>query len=146
MEILRCAQDDSVTILLVVAAALVNAKNEILIAQRPTGKRLAGKWEFPGGKVEQGESPEAALAREIQEELGIDIAIADMEPFWFLSHDYRAEFGFHLLMPVYVCRKWQGTPETKEHAAIAWKRPDDMVNMPMIEADAELIARLKAAF
>ena len=131
------------TILLVVAAALVNPNHEVLLAQRPEGKRLAGKWEFPGGKVESGETPEAALARELQEELGIDVAPADMEPFWFLSHDYSQEFGFHLLMPVYVCRTWQGTPYPKEHAAIDWKHAKDMHELPMIEADAELIERLK---
>jgi 8-oxo-dGTP diphosphatase len=131
------------TILLVVAASLVNSDNEVLLAQRPEGKRLAGKWEFPGGKVESGETPEAALARELQEELGIDVATSDMEPFWFLSHDYIAEFGFHLLMPVYICRKWQGTPHPKEHKAIEWKRPNSMHELPMIEADAELIERLK---
>ena len=131
------------SILLVVAAALINADNEVLLAQRPEGKRLAGKWEFPGGKVESGETPEAALARELQEELGIDVATSDMEPFWFLSHDYVAEFGFHLLMPVYSCRTWQGTPYPKEHSAIEWKRPNSMHELPMIEADAELIERLK---
>lgn len=131
------------TILLVVAAALINADNEVLLAQRPEGKRLAGKWEFPGGKVESGETPEAALARELQEELGIDVATADMQPFWFLSHDYIQEFGFHLLMPVYSCRTWSGTPYPKEHKAITWKRPDSMHELPMIEADAELIERLK---
>ena len=130
-------------ILLVVAAALVNPNNEVLLAQRPVGKRLAGKWEFPGGKIEQGESPEIALARELQEELCIDVALGQFEPFWFLSHDYVAEFGFHLLMPVYLCRTWQGTPYAKEHTAIAWKRPQDMHQLPMIEADAELIERLK---
>jgi 8-oxo-dGTP diphosphatase len=131
------------SILLVVAAALINAENEVLLAQRPEGKRLAGKWEFPGGKVESGETPEAALARELQEEIGIDVATSDMEPFWFLSHDYVAEFGFHLLMPVYSCRRWQGTPHPKEHKAIVWKRPNSMRELPMIEADAELIERLK---
>src|ERR1700760_3486029 len=97
-------------ILLVVAAAIINPHNEVLLAQRPPGKRLAGKWEFPGGKVEQGETPEAALARELHEELGIHVKPQAMEPFWFLSHDYLAEFGFHLLMPVYLCRSWQGAP------------------------------------
>ena len=135
----------SMTILLVVAAALVNSHNEVLLAERPPGKRLAGKWEFPGGKVEAGETPELALARELREELGIDVAPAGMEPFWFLSHDYQSEFGFHLLMPVYICRTWQGTPHPKEHTAIAWKTPQHMHQLPMIEADAELIERLKDA-
>ena len=131
-------------ILLVVAAALINSQGEILLAQRPEGKRLAGKWEFPGGKVEAGETPEAALVREMKEELGITIAPKDLEPFWFLSHDYVAEFGFHLLMPVYLCRRWQGTPQALEHAALAWKKAAHMHELPMIEADAELIERLKA--
>ena len=131
--------------LLVVAAALVNSNIEVLLAQRPVGKRLAGKWEFPGGKVETDESPEAALARELCEELGITVDTKDLEPFWFLSHDYSAEFQFHLLMPVYLCRSWQGEPQPKEHAAIAWKRPESMHALPMIEADAELVERLKAA-
>ena len=130
-------------ILLVVAAALVNDRGEVLLAKRPEGKRLAGKWEFPGGKVEAHESPEAALARELHEELGIVVAPKDFEPFWFLSHDYGAQFGFHLLMPVYLCRKWQGEPKALEHAALAWTLPKNMQQLPMIEADAELVERLK---
>ena len=129
--------------LLVVAAALVNPQNEVLLAQRPEGKRLAGKWEFPGGKVEKDESPESALVRELHEELGIEVKATDLEPFWFLSHDYVAQFGFHLLMPVYILRRWQGTPQDLEHAGIAWKRPAAMHDLPMIEADAELVERLK---
>jgi len=129
--------------LLVVAAALVNPQNEVLLAQRPEGKRLAGKWEFPGGKVEEGESPEAALVRELHEELGITVAPADLEPFWFLSHDYATQFDFHLLMPVYLCRTWQGTAQALEHSALAWKSPAHMHELPMIEADAELVERLK---
>lgn len=133
------------SILLVVAAALVNDRNEVLLAQRPPGKRLAGRWEFPGGKVEKNESPENALARELQEELDITVAPGDMEPFWFLSHDYMRDFQFHLLMPVYLCRRWEGTPRAVEHTAILWKHPKDMRDIPMIEADAELVDRLKAA-
>lgn len=129
--------------LLVVAAALVNARDEVLLAERPVGKRLAGKWEFPGGKVEKDESPEAALARELKEELDVVVAQEDMEPFWFLSHDYVAEFGFHLLMPVYLVRRWQGEAKAMEHAAIHWAKPADMHTRPMIEADAELVERLK---
>lgn len=132
--------------LLVAAAALVNPQNEVLLAQRPKGKRLAGRWEFPGGKVEAEESPEAALVRELAEELGITVNPQDLEPFWFLSHDYVAEFGFHLLMPVYIVRRWKGVPEALEHAAITWKRADKMHELPLIEADAELVARLKDAF
>ena len=130
--------------LLVVAAALINEKNEVLLAQRPEGKRLAGKWEFPGGKVEEGESPEVALARELKEELGIDVAPHDLEPFWFLSHAYP-EFGFHLVMPVYTLRKWKGEVAALEHAAVTWKTPNGMHELPMIEADAELVLKLKEA-
>lgn len=128
--------------LLVVAAALVNEYNEVLVAQRPEGKRLAGSWEFPGGKVEENESPEHALARELHEELGINVAPDALEPFWFLSHDYMEEYGFHLIMPVYLCRQWSGQPEALEHAEIIWKHPSQMHELDMIEADAELIARL----
>ncbi|MDE3016818.1 MAG: (deoxy)nucleoside triphosphate pyrophosphohydrolase [Pseudomonadota bacterium] len=130
-------------ILLVVAAAIINPHNEILLAQRPKGKRLAGKWEFPGGKVEADESPEAALIRELHEELGIVVGVDALEPFWFLSHDYATEFGFHLLMPVYLCRKWQGTPEAKEHAALCWRHASEMHALDMIEADEALVERLK---
>jgi len=131
-----------VKILLVVAAVIINDKGEILLAQRPEGKRLAGKWEFAGGKVEDGESPEAALVRELNEELGIEIEQENLENFWFLSHRYP-EFGFHLLMPVYICRKWQGTPQALEHSAICWVLPDEMHKLDMIEADNELVQRLQ---
>lgn len=129
-------------ILLVVAAVIINPQGEILLAQRPEGKRLAGKWEFAGGKVEEGESPESALVRELREELGIEIAPENLENFWFLSHPYP-EFDFHLLMPVYICRKWQGTPQALEHAAICWTLPADMHKLDMIEADNELVQRLQ---
>ena len=130
--------------LLVVAAALINEKNEVLLAQRPEGKRLAGKWEFPGGKVEEGETPEAALARELHEELGIIVAPHDLEPFWFLSHSYP-QFDFHLVMPVYTLRIWKGEVRALEHAAVTWKTPNAMHELPMIEADAELVLKLKEA-
>lgn len=131
--------------LLVVAAALVNKQGEILLAQRPEGKRLAGCWEFPGGKVEKHESPEEALIREIREELDIAIAPEDCEPFWFLSHDYVEEFGFHLLMPVYLIRRWQRTPRAVEHKAICWKHPAAMHELGMIEADMGLVEKLITA-
>lgn len=130
-------------ILLVVAAALVNSQGEVLLAKRPEGKRLAGKWEFAGGKVEEGETPESALARELREELGIEALPEDLDNFWFLSHPYP-EFSFHLLMPVYICRKWKGTPQPLEHADLCWARPGDMYKLDMIEADAELVERLRA--
>jgi len=136
-------QNSKLKILLVVAAALVNDANEVLLAQRPEGKRLAGKWEFPGGKIEDNESPEAALCRELHEELGIVVDPKKLEPYWFLSHDYVAEFGFHLLMPVYLCRHWQGEPKALEHMAICWMAAANMHTLPMIEADAGLVERLK---
>lgn len=123
------------------AAVIVNSAGEVLLAQRPQGKRLAGKWEFAGGKVEEGEAPEIALARELQEELGITVLPEDFEPFWFLSHPYP-EFDFHLLMPVYICKKWQGEPQALEHSALCWKLPQDMHELDMIEADAELVKKL----
>lgn len=129
-------------ILLVVAAALVNDDNEILLAQRPEGGRLAGKWEFPGGKVEDGESPEAALVRELREELGIETKEKDLEPFWFLSHPYP-EFGFHLLMPVYLVRSFEGKPQPLAHSSLIWELPEAMHELDMIEADMGLVERLK---
>jgi 8-oxo-dGTP diphosphatase len=131
--------------LLVAAAAIVNDDNEVLLAQRPKGKRLAGMWEFPGGKVEADESPEEALARELHEELGITVATRDMESFWFLSHDYHKEFGFHLLMPVYLVRTWKGTPQALEHDQIIWERPEAMGELGMIEADMGLVEKLRIA-
>lgn len=128
-------------ILLVVAAVLVNSNGEVLLAQRPEGKDLAGKWEFAGGKVEDGETPEAAMVRELQEELGIEIAPENLENFWFLSHAYP-EFNFHLLMPVYICHKWIGEPQALEHSALYWALPQDMHKLDMIEADAELVEKL----
>ncbi|MDB5622482.1 MAG: pyrophosphohydrolase, partial [Devosia sp.] len=107
-------------LLLVVACALVDADRRVLIAQRPQGKSLAGLWEFPGGKLEAGESPEAALIRELDEELGISTKRACLAPLSFASHAYE---NFHLLMPLYVCRKWQGQPQAREHAALKWVRP-----------------------
>jgi 8-oxo-dGTP diphosphatase len=130
--------------MLVVAAALINDDDEVLLAKRPKGKRLAGKWEFPGGKVEKGESPEAALVRELKEELGIDVEESDLEPFWFLSHDYTQEFDFHLLMPVYLVRAWRGEPQALTHDEIIWELPRDMAKLDMIEADAELVERLNS--
>jgi len=126
-------------ILLVVACALVDADRRVLIAQRPQGKQLAGLWEFPGGKLEAGESPEAALIRELREELGIETKEACLAPLTFASHSYDS---FHLLMPLFVCRKWQGVPEAREHAALKWVRPQALRDYPMPPADAPLIAPL----
>jgi len=129
----------SQSILLVVAAALVDADRRVLIAQRPVGKAMAGLWEFPGGKVEPGETPEAALIRELEEELGVTTQTACLAPVSFASHSYEK---FHLLMPLYVCRKWQGIPAPKEHIALKWVRPQGLRDYAMPPADAPLIAAL----
>lgn len=126
-------------LLLVVAVALVDADRRVLIGQRPEGKSLAGLWEFPGGKVEPGESPEAALIRELEEELGISTKEACLAPVSFASHSYD---NFHLLMPLYACRKWQGEPQAREHAALKWVRPQKLRDYPMPPADEPLIAAL----
>ncbi len=126
-------------LLLVVACALVDADRRVLIAQRPAGKQLAGLWEFPGGKLEPGESPEQALIRELEEELGVSTRTACLAPLTFASHSYES---FHLLMPLFVCRKWQGTPQAREHAALKWVRPQALSNYPMPPADLPLIAPL----
>lgn len=126
-------------ILFVVACALVDADRRVLIAQRPQGKQLAGLWEFPGGKLEEGESPEEALIRELREELGVETQTACLAPLSFASHGYR---NFHLLMPLYVCRKWQGVPEPREHSALKWVRPQKLRDYPMPPADEPLIAPL----
>ena len=126
-------------LLLVVAAALQDREGRILIAQRPEGKSLAGLWEFPGGKVEPGESPEAALVRELGEELGVTVAIEALEPVIFASHSYEK---FHLLMPLYRCRHWQGMVTAREHSALQWVAPGDLRGYPMPPADKPLIAAL----
>jgi len=127
------------SILLVVACALVDPDRRVLIAQRPPGKQLAGLWEFPGGKLETGETPEAALIRELEEELGISTKTACLAPLSFASHSYES---FHLLMPLFVCRKWQGTPQPREHSALKWVRPQNLRDYPMPPADGPLIAPL----
>jgi 8-oxo-dGTP diphosphatase len=124
----------------VVAVALVDADGRVLLAQRPAGKPLAGLWEFPGGKVHAGETPEAALIRELKEELGVDTAASCLAPFTFASHGYES---FHLLMPLYVCRKWRGTPEPREGQALAWVRPARLADYPMPPADKPLVAMLR---
>ena len=125
---------------LVVAVALIDTDGRVLIAQRPEGKHLAGLWEFPGGKVEPGERPEAALVRELKEELGIDVTEACLSPFVFTSHAYES---FHLLMPLFLCRRWSGVVEKREHAALAWVRPNGLSDYPMPPADAPLVAWLR---
>lgn len=126
-------------LMLVAAVALVDADRRVLIAQRPPGNALAGLWEFPGGKLEAGETPEQALIRELEEELGISTKSACLAPVSFASHSYES---FHLLMPLYVCRKWQGTPVAREHAALKWVRPQALRDYPMPPADEPLVAAL----
>jgi 8-oxo-dGTP diphosphatase len=126
--------------LLVAAAALVDADGRVLICQRPEGKQLAGLWEFPGGKVEAGETPEACLIRELEEELGIAVTHACLAPFVFASHEYES---FHLLMPLYLVRRWTGTITAREHKALAWVKPAKLGDYPMPPADAPLVAWLR---
>ena len=130
----------SLPMVLVVAVALIDVDGRVLIAQRPQGKQLAGLWEFPGGKVEPGERPEAALIRELREELGIEVNEACLAPFVFASHAYDS---FHLLMPLYLCRRWSGTVVAREHDALAWVKPNRLSDYPMPPADAPLVAWLR---
>lgn len=125
---------------LVAAVALVDADGRVLIARRPEGKAMAGLWEFPGGKVEAGETPESALIRELAEELAIDTAESCLAPFTFASHAYD---DFHLLMPLYLCRKWHGTPQALEHSELKWVRPVRLGDYAMPPADAPLVAMLR---
>ncbi len=126
--------------LLVVAAALIDAQGRVLLARRPEGKKMAGLWEFPGGKLEPGETPEAALARELREELGLEAAAEDFAPFVFASHPYES---FHLLMPVFLCRRWKGTPRPREGQKLAWVAPERLAEYPMPPADRPLIPMLR---
>jgi 8-oxo-dGTP diphosphatase len=127
-------------LLLVAAAALVDVDGRVLIGKRPAGKQLGGLWEFPGGKVESGETPEQCLIRELNEELGITVAHACLAPFVFASHAYDS---FHLLMPLYLCRRWEGVVMAREHEAIAWVKPNRLGDYPMPPADAPLVAWLR---
>ena len=124
----------------VVAVALIDPDGRVLIAKRPEGKQLAGMWEFPGGKVEPGERPEQALIRELKEELGIDVNEACLAPFVFASHAYES---FHLLMPLYLCRRWSGVVTAREHAGLAWVKPNRLGEYPMPPADEPLVAWLR---
>jgi 8-oxo-dGTP diphosphatase len=126
-------------VLLVVAVALVDADGRVLIAKRPEGKTLAGLWEFPGGKVEDGERPETALIRELKEELSIDVTESCLAPLTFASHAY---VDFHLLMPLYVCRRWKGVAASAEGQELQWVRPLKMKDYPMPSADLPLIPHL----
>jgi len=125
---------------LVVAAALVDVDNRILLAQRPPGKSMAGLWEFPGGKVGADETPEAALIRELDEELGIETRNSCLAPFTFASHIYD---DFRLLMPLYIIRTWQGMPQSREGQALKWVRPKNLKDYPMPPADVPLVALLR---
>ena len=126
-------------IVLVAAVALVDKDGRVLLSQRPEGKQLAGLWEFPGGKVEAGERPETALIRELKEELGIDVAESCLAPLTFASHAYD---DFHLLMPLYICRRWKGQVTGAEGQASAWVRPNKLKDYPMPPADVPLIPHL----
>jgi 8-oxo-dGTP diphosphatase len=131
--------DPQARMVLVVACALVDTDGRVLLAQRPEGKALAGLWEFPGGKLEAGERPEAGLIRELREELGIEVREPCLAPLTFASHGYET---FHLLMPLYVCRRWEGMVAPQEGQKLAWVRPRDMRAYPMPPADEPLIAHL----
>lgn len=126
-------------LVLVVACALIDPDGRVLLAQRPEGKTLAGLWEFPGGKLEPGERPEAALIRELDEELGITVKEACLAPLTFASHAYE---DFHLLMPLYICRRWEGLAISREGQNLAWVRPNKLRDYPMPAADIPLIPHL----
>ena len=133
---------DDRPLVLVVACALVDADGRVLLARRPEGKDMAGLWEFPGGKVHPGESPEQALIRELEEELGIVVKPACLAPLTFASHAYSR---FHLLMPLYICRKWQGFVQAREGQALKWVKPQALRDYPMPPADEPLIAHIQDA-
>jgi 8-oxo-dGTP diphosphatase len=129
----------SVKVVLVAACALVDADGRVLLAERPAGKSMAGLWEFPGGKIEAGERPEQSLIRELKEELGIVVREPCLAPLTFASHSYPE---FHLLMPLYVCRRWEGTVTAREDQRLAWVRPNRLRDYKMPPADEPLIAHL----
>lgn len=131
----------SIKLVLVAACALIDTDGRVLLAQRPAGKAMAGLWEFPGGKVERGERPEDTLIRELREELSIAVQEPCLAPLSFASHAYP---DFHLLMPLYVCRRWEGTPIAQEGQTLAWVRPNRLRDFSMPPADEPLIAHLTA--
>lgn len=133
-------EDGSKPLLLVAACALIDVDGRVLLARRPEGKKMAGLWEFPGGKLHPGETPEVALIRELKEELGIDVSATCLAPFAFASHEYER---FHLLMPLYLCRRWKGVPTPKENQTLAWVRPPKLADYPMPPADKPLIPLLR---
>ena len=133
---------ESRPVVLVAAVAMLDADGRVLLARRPEGKPMAGLWEFPGGKVEDGETPEAALDRELKEELGVDICVPCLAPLSFASHAYD---DFHLFMPLYALRKWDGIVQAREGQELAWVRPERLRDYPLPPADAPLVAALEAA-
>ncbi len=133
-------ESESLPVVLVAAMALVDTDGRVLLAKRPDGKAMAGLWEFPGGKLLPGETPEAALIRELKEELGLDITESCLAPFTFASHRYE---DFHLLMPLFLCRVWDGTPVALEGQELKWVRPGEMRNLAMPPADVPLVAMLR---
>jgi len=137
---LTTGAEDGRPVVLVAAVALIDADGRLLLAQRPEGKSMAGLWEFPGGKVHEGETPEACLIRELKEELGIDVAASCLGPFTFASHRYD---DFHLLMPLYLCRVWEGIPRPLEGQTLKWVRPEALADCPMPPADEPLVAMLR---
>jgi len=139
-------QRSGLPLVLVSAVALIDTDGRVLLAQRPAGKSMAGLWEFPGGKIEAGETPEAALIRELNEELAINTAASCLAPLSFASHSYEkpdTDTPFHLLMMLFVCRRWQGRPQTVEGGALKWVRPQQLRDYPMPAADIPLIAALQ---
>src|SRR5579862_5033763 len=124
----------------IVCAALIDGEGKLLLQQRPKGKAMAGLWEFPGGKIAAGENPEAALCRELKEELGLEVVEADLAPFGFASHRYES---FHILLLLYLCRVWDGTPTAREGQTIAWVAPNEMRAYPMPAADEPLVTLLQ---
>ncbi|MGB0749094.1 MAG: (deoxy)nucleoside triphosphate pyrophosphohydrolase [Magnetospiraceae bacterium] len=133
-------RQDALPTLLVVAVALIDADGRILMAQRPPGKHLAGLWEFPGGKVHEDETPEAALVRELKEELGIDVTRSCLAPLTFGSHAYE---DFHLLMPLFACRTWRGMVTAQEDQVLKWVRPSQLLSLPLPPADIPMAAMLR---
>jgi 8-oxo-dGTP diphosphatase len=131
---------DPLPIVPIVSVALIDERGQVLLQQRPKGKAMAGLWEFPGGKIAQGETPEAALCRELDEELGITVAEGDLLAFGFASHRYET---FHILLLLWACRRWQGTPAPREGQTIAWVAPAQMSDYPMPAADAPLVTLLQ---